>query len=172
MKLPQIVFQTSPRWFVVSKPPGWALAARVTHDQPSVERYLTPISGSKRLYFPMETDTRISAISIVCTDRGIQAQFEKFKELRLIHCTYRVHIDCACIDIDKDILPQGVNIRCDEENRMCAHVETDQPLTMKRLSDSVGGRLCNHDVKLYRIGFPDPLNPKSAEHLIVEDSLI
>lgn len=169
MNIPKIVFQTSPRWFVVRKPRGWALAARVSNDQPSIERYLTPIIGGKRLFFPFETDTRMSAISIVCTDRGVQAQFEKFKELRLIHCTYKIQLDCACTDIRKNHQSNGINLQCDETDNNGACVKSDHPLTMIRLNDSVGGRLSNHDVKLFRIAFPDPLNPQSKENLIVED---
>jgi hypothetical protein len=168
MKIPQIVFQTSPRWFVITKPPGWAMAARVSHSQPSIERFLSPILEIEKLFFPMEMDSRISAIAIVCTDRGTQAQFEKFKQLGLIQCTYQVGLECACKDIDTTKIPAGVQIACSDTSNNLAEVKTTNPLTTSRMNETLSGRLRDSDVNLFRLVFPDPLNPKSPEHLVIE----
>ena len=168
MNLPQIVFQTSPRWFVVSKPPGWALAARASTSQPCIERYLSPIIGTDKLFFPIEMDTRIRALAIVCTDRGTQAQFEKFKQFGLIQSTYRLHLDCACEDIPSTSLPAGMRITCREPQSRTAELESDHSVTFRKISEALSGRVRNNDSNLFRLVFPDPLNPKAPENLIVE----
>jgi len=168
MNLPQIVFQTSSRWFVVNKPPGWALAARASQSQPSIERYLNPIIGAEKLYFPMEFDTRIRALAIVCTDRGVQAQFEKFKQLGLIQSTYRIGLDCPCRGIVNSTPPVGMRITCKDPEIPEAIVELDQPSTVLKLRAAVSGRLRDYDINLFKLVFPDPLNPKGSENLVIE----
>ena len=168
MNLPQIVFQTSTRWFVVSKPSGWALAARASDSQPSIERYLSPIIGSNKLYFPIEMDSRMRALAVVCTDRGLQAQFEKFKQMGLIKSTYHVGLDCACKDIGTTSLPSGMRLTCVDADGDAGLMEVDKPVTISKLNGALAGRLRNNHINLFRLVFPDPLNPKGGQDLTIE----
>ncbi len=72
----------------MSKPPGWVLSRR--GGSPSVGSVLSASLGTDSLYFPFEVDRRIWAVGIVCTDRGMNSQFEKFKEFEEIEYFYKI----------------------------------------------------------------------------------
>ena len=171
MKVPHVIFQTSPRWFAVRKPRGWTMATRASSSHPSIERYMTPILGLQKLFFPVEMDVRTSGIGIACTDRGMHAQFEKFKQLRLIHYTYRVGIDCACGDLLGTEFPDGVQGICDQSHNYQIVVEADHQMSYSRISGILKDRIADSSIDLFRLSFPDPLNPKSENHLVIEHSI-
>ena len=160
MCIPRIIYQTCSRWFVVSKPPGWALAARGA--APSVQTFLTPIIG-ERLLFPVEVDSRISAVSLVATDRGMQAQFERFKERGELECWYEVMVKSRCEEIKVD--EEGVEITsCQQEGDLAeVNLCSDHSLSFKKLNALMGQKINRFDVNNYKLVFPDPLNPSENE---------
>ena len=161
-QIPRIIYQTSPRWFAISKPSGWALGARGSGN--SVERFLTPIVGERRLLFPVEVDSRISAVSLVATDRGMQAQFEKFKVRGELESWYNVVVKGACEKVKVD--EYGVDIMsCEEDGEGLVQVRlcSDHSLSFKKLNALFDERIDDFKVNNYKLVFPDPLNPSENE---------
>ena len=109
------------------------------------------------------------ALAVVCTDRGLQAQFEKFKQLGLIKSTYHVGLDCACKDIDTASLPPEIQLTCVDADRDACLVEMHKPVTIAKLNGALAGRLRTNNINLFRLVFPDPLNPKGGQNLTIED---
>ena len=163
MIIPRIVHQTSTRWCVVTKPRGWSLGQSSTAAESNIESFLTPIIGTgEKLYFPIEVDSRMSAIAIVCTDRGMQAQFERFKDKQDLRFSYSVLLQS---DV-RSIKEHGVNVSCHRDpmsGRMQGCIDADYLFTFTRLNDTLQGRILGNNVHLHTLSFPDPLNPKMHE---------
>ena len=163
MFLPQILFQNSKRWLVVSKPTGWSLTNRNGNSRTSVEEFLGPVmSEGSRIFFPLECDSRINAITIACFDRGIQSQFEKIKLRREIQFKYR----CLVTKIPDKMLGGIYSIDYISElggSEFEIDLRTRELLTMYTIKRLLGSHLINHNVSLFELSFPDPLTPSSDE---------
>lgn len=164
MIVPKIIYQTSPRWFVVMKPRGWILTDRTGSSSVScIERFLRPSLGEKvELYFPFDLDSRISGLAIGCMDRGMQSQFEKFKLRNEIEFKYRIHA--------RDPLPtnQGDSFRIEVARKISetAHeidITTCGTLTVRKLETFFLGGVLDFNIHLYHLRFPDPFKPKDSE---------
>lgn len=161
MNIPQIVFQTSSRWFVVNKPRGWALAKRSTSAEASLEGYMSNlVTDNSKLYFPQEMDTRICGLAIVCTDRGMQSQFERFKTQNNIEYTYRVVLESHAEVTDTESDTLRVTINETFTNEVDVDVWSSVFLTSRAIQDLFQHEIMYHSITLHRLKFPDPLNPR------------
>ena len=165
MNVPQIIFQSHARWLMVRKPRGWTLANRGSSRDSSIESFLTPIlDPKKRIYFPFEIDSRISAIAAVCCDRGMQAQFEKFRASGEMLFTYRILGRNLSSDSLSEELPDHFRLTpVDDGPYSSFDITSKSALTVRKLDELFCGNIRASDIHLYRWSFPVPTNPTSGD---------
>ena len=168
MNVPQIIFQSNPRWLMVRKPRGWSLASRGNSTDGSIESFLTPILNSnKRIYFPFEVDSRIPAIAAVCCDRGIQSQFDKFRASGQMQFTYRVrgrNVSHVCLS-DNHLNSVSTTPVTHDGSYGSFDLTCNTVLTVRKLDELLGGggNIRASNIHLYRWSFPIPNNPLSGD---------
>jgi hypothetical protein len=164
MIVPKIIYQTSPRWFVVTKPRGWILTDRTGSPSLScIERFLRPSLGEKvDLYFPFDLDSRISGLGIGCMDRGMQSQFEKFKRRSEIEFKYRLHARDPLPTNHSDSFRMEV-VRQTSGSAIEIDITTCGTLTVRKLETFFQGGVVDFNIHLYHLRFPDPFKPNDSE---------
>ena len=105
-------------------------------------------------------DTRIRGLALVCTDRGMQSQFERFKTQNNIEYTYRVVLKShgEVTDIESDTLRVTINETF--TNEVDVDVWSSVFLTSRAIQDLLQHEIMYHSITLHRLKFPDPLNPR------------
>jgi hypothetical protein len=96
----------------------------------------------------------------------MQAQFEKFKLKKQFEVWYRVLIRESMDlppEVDDDVKLTPIDA---ETNRIELEVHSNRYLRMDKLNQLLQGKLLNHNVNLYKVKFPDPLNPR-GEHITI-----
>jgi hypothetical protein len=164
--VPRIVYRTSPRWFVISKPPAWHLSRRSETDTGSfVNDYLpTLVWGDiSHIRFPIQVDSRYASLVVATTDRGMQSQFERFRIRNQIQYWYRMTLrgtQSTQTDICDDFAVECADVD-PELGATTVEVKSSRYLKFVDLEAKFPGRvLPNMFVDIFRMRFPDPLNPR------------
>jgi 23S rRNA-/tRNA-specific pseudouridylate synthase len=169
MIIPKIVYQVNSRWFVVNKPKGWSLALRSASAEATVEGFISTIvtDADSKVYFPNELDTRICGLALVCTDRGMQSQFERFKNKHEIEYLYRVVVDPRkqIKRIATDNLK--VEIVGEDSRHFDVDVRSSSFLSSKKIHELFTNDVIDHSINLYGLKFPDPLDPTMKEISVI-----
>jgi hypothetical protein len=153
MHIPKIVYQTTSRWLVVYKPRGWSLASRGAG--PAVESFLAPVlRGESRLYFPFELDSRSTGLGVICTDRGMQSQFERFKVRDQMRFKYSIRV--KNIEAETPEVPPFVTLKVIDEDKHIFEISSGVVLPFRRFNEFRRLELEPENVHLYSIEFPDP----------------
>ena len=142
------------------------MAKRAASKQGSIEAFLGPVASSdKGLFFPLEVDTRMSGIAVVCCDRGMQAQFERFRERREIEFMYRIMVSSKSHRTPNPDLEQPIEITelTSEDGGRALDLKADKYLPVSKLVDLVGAPLGDLSIHLYSWSFPNPTDPHSQE---------
>ena len=161
MNIPAIIYQTSTRWLVVYKPIGWSLGKRGSGA--SVQAFLGPLlSRESSIYFPFELDSRIAGLGVVCTDRGMQSQFERFKIRSELEFRYSILIKSGSRDSS---FPPNYSVEYSETESLSPllMVRAPQIIPVRRLGEFMKSEIEAENVRLYSISFPDPLKPVHDE---------
>jgi hypothetical protein len=167
MLVPEIIFQNSKRWLIVTKPKGWTMTKRDSNPRASLEKFLAPIiSESSKVFFPYECDSRMNALVVACSDRGMQSQFERFKIRREISFTYRCVVHHAPTNKDDEWFSIG-NVSEIKHGIFEADVSIREPQTMAKLEKIIGLSIINGNVSLFKLSFPDPLKHELDEVSII-----
>ena len=142
------------------------MAKRAASKQGSIEAFLGPVaSPDKGLFFPLEVDTRMSAIAVVCCDRGMQAQFERFRERREIEFMYRIMVSTNSKCTPNPDIKQPIEIKegTSEDGGRLFDIKADKYLPVPNLVDLIGAPLGDLSIHLYSWSFPNPTDPHSQE---------
>ena len=162
MNIPRIIRQNDQRWLVVYKPPGWSLGSRASSKSGSVESFLGPIlRGSSELFFPIELDTRMSGLGIVCCDRGMQSQFERFKIRGQLHLRFRIWSSTVLSPAQSHVETDAISIEPVESDQgsTVLDLKSSQYITMKKVQGLLKLKDESFGMHLYSLAFPDPICP-------------
>lgn len=143
------------------------MSPRSSNSLDSVTAFLIPnVSREATFFFPFDLDTRMTGLAIVCLDRGIHAQFERFKAKRELTLRYSVLLRSDFADAhgaqSAICLTKGDMLG----SRTTLTVVSDEYLPMRRLEVLLNQDIHEQSVHLYGLSFPDPLNPGKIEACI------
>jgi hypothetical protein len=157
MSIPQILYQTSPRWLVVYKPVGWSLSRRGNHASDSLEAYLSPIlTTSSKLFFPFDMDTRMSGLGIVCCDRGMVSQFERLSDREEMFVRYRVMMSEREVQVPGNQRSNISKVSAIESGEWF-DLKALKYLSMQRIRALLNSKEVPKTIQLYSVEFPEPL---------------
>lgn len=149
---------------MVNKPKGWSLAKRSSCAEASLEAYMsTIVADASKLYFPFELDSRISGLSVVCTDRGMQSQFERFRVKNDIEYTYRLILGDP--KVLESVLSDDISVHnCGEvPNGIDVDVCSQVFCTVAKLQHLFDNLVISDSINLHALKFPDPVHPHVQE---------
>ena len=162
MLLPHIVHQVSERWLILSKPSGWSLTPRSSNTCNSVISYLASTLGNDpKLFFPIDIDTRMNALAIVCLDKAMHVQFERFKARREIIFNYQIKLlDPNIVDIKKNETDLVVSGPYKSITGTFVNVESFGYLQANKLDELFHNNVAKDFISIYGLEFPDPFSPR------------
>ena len=150
---------------MIYKPQGWSLGRRGAGS--SVESFLAPIlTGKSRLYFPFELDSRTTGLGVVCTDRGMQSQFERFRIRNDMEFRYSIRVSDSVGEIRQTNFPSKISVKTNANGFTSLEVLSKEVLPIRRLNEYLQTEINPENVRLYSLEFPDPLKP-SMETLTI-----
>lgn len=159
----------------MSKPPAWQLSRRSEADTGSfVNDYLPSLvkGDVSHIRFPIQVDSRYASLVVATTDRGMQSQFERFRIRNQIQYWYRMTLkgtQSTQRDITADFTVECNNID-DELHATTIELKSPRYLKFVDLEANFPGRvLPDMPVDIFRMRFPDPLNPRGEMLEIVRN---
>lgn len=162
LTLPRIIYQTSPRWFVISKPAGWQLTRRGA--QPCVTDVLPALLGDhiNHIRFPIDIDSRYYGLAVVTTDSGMQSQFERFRLRNSIKFWYKLTVsgDPPASSGEEEFVIHSINYNPDDDTSE-VEICSDYYLRYTNIQSACKSRILDGSVIYqHRLVFPDPTGSK------------
>lgn len=113
----------------------------------------------------------MTGLAVVCLDKGMHVQFERFKERREILFKFNVQVNDQYTPNDNALSDIVVSQPKIVNEKKFVNIESWGYLTLNRLNQHLKNSACTDHVNLFSLNFPDPMNPRNLE-IAIEIPLI